>query len=82
MFFFRRIQPPTFGPGGAKPRKQTVANWGRLVVAIVLLILVVAAAFYARRIGWDSAAEHLLDLGKVGGGMLFGVLLGEKSAAE
>jgi hypothetical protein len=82
MFFFRTIEPPAFGPGGKKPPRQTVPSWGRIVTAIALLVLVVGAAFYAKKTGWDPAAEHLLDLAKVGGGMLFGVLLGEKTGSS
>jgi hypothetical protein len=82
MLFFKRIELPAFGPGGKKALHQTVPSWGRITAAAILLALVVASAFYAKKIGWDSAADHLLDLAKVGGGMLFGVLLGEKTAAK
>ena len=82
MIFFRKVQPPAFAPGGALPPKEKVPNWTRIAVAIALLIAIVVAAFYARHIQWDSAADRLLDLAKVGGGMLFGVLLGEKTASD
>lgn len=82
MFFYRRVQPPPFGPGGQTPPAHTAANWGRIIVAILLLAAAVGVAFWARSIGWDSAAERFLDIAKVGAGALFGALLGEKTASK
>ena len=82
MLLFRKVEPPPFGPGGKKPPHQTVPNWGRIIAAFVLLVVIVGLAFYARNVGWDSAADRFLDLAKVGGGMLFGTLLAEKSASK
>ena len=57
-------------------------DYVNLSVAIGFLLIILAAAFYAKGIPWDTASDALLTAFTGGAGLVIGALLGESTGAS
>ncbi len=54
--------------------------WMRLLIAVVLMISIIIVALWAESNGLERSGTLLMDLAKVFGGVVVGVLTGEASS--